>query len=65
MVTKLARTISCNGNLLVNIGPDNRGRIPTIFEERLREFGNFVKLNDEAIFETHPWIYQNESDNIW
>lgn len=50
---------------MLNIGLDNTGRIIPIFEERLRQFGNFVNTNNEAIFDTKPWIYQNESKSIW
>ena len=30
---------SCNGNLLLNIGPTHDGRITPIFEERLLQIG--------------------------
>ncbi|KAI1730400.1 alpha-L-fucosidase domain-containing protein [Ditylenchus destructor] len=65
LVSQLARTISCGGNLLLNIGPDKQGRIIPIFEERLRQLGSFVTTNEEAIFETKPWIHQNDTDNVW
>ncbi|KAH7713797.1 Protein W03G11.3 [Aphelenchoides avenae] len=65
LILKLARTISCGGNLLLNIGPDSRGRIPVIFEERLRQIGGFVSVHEEAIFGSKPWIYQNDSDTTW
>lgn len=39
IIEQLARTVACNGNLLLNIGPDMHGRIPTIFEDRLDEIG--------------------------
>ncbi|KAI1692657.1 alpha-L-fucosidase domain-containing protein [Ditylenchus destructor] len=65
LVSQLARTISCGGNMLLNIGPDKQGRIIPIFEERLRQLGHFVRTNEEAIFGTKPWIHQNDTDNIW
>lgn len=65
LVATLARTISCNGNLLINIGPDANGRILPIFAERLEQFGEFVDKNSEAIFGTKPWIHQNDSTTIW
>ena len=39
LIEQLARTISCGGNLLLNVGPDNHGRIPLIFQDRLKELG--------------------------
>ncbi|VDP13297.1 unnamed protein product [Onchocerca flexuosa] len=65
LISQLVRTIACNGNMLLNIGPDKSGMIAPIFEDRLREFGNWVKRNQEAIFNTYPWMYQNDSLYIW
>uniref|UniRef100_A0A914QBZ3 alpha-L-fucosidase n=1 Tax=Panagrolaimus davidi TaxID=227884 RepID=A0A914QBZ3_9BILA len=65
LITQLIRTISCNGNLLLNVGPDKYGRIDPIFVERLTEFGKFINFYEEAIFETKPWIHQNDSALIW
>ena len=65
LISQLARTISCNGNLLLNVGPDRFGRIVPIFEDRLVELGKFVKTHEEGIFETKPWIHQNDTDLIW
>ncbi|KAM3725734.1 putative alpha-L-fucosidase [Dirofilaria immitis] len=65
LISQLVRTIACNGNMLLNIGPDKSGMIAPIFEDRLRELGRWVKRNREAIFNTYPWMYQNDSLYIW
>lgn len=39
IIEQLARTIACNGNLLLNVGPNMHGQIPAIFEDRLEEIG--------------------------
>ena len=65
LIEQLIRTISCGGNLLLNVGPDKYGRIVPIFEDRLRQLGNFVNTHAEAIFGTKPWVHQNDSDTIW
>uniref|UniRef100_A0A914SIC1 alpha-L-fucosidase n=1 Tax=Parascaris equorum TaxID=6256 RepID=A0A914SIC1_PAREQ len=57
VIDLLVRTIACNGNLLLNIGPTNHGMIPAIFEDRLSEVGQWVRRNSEAIFDTYPWMY--------
>lgn len=67
VIASLAKTISCGGNLLLNVGPTHDGRIIPIFEERLAQLGKFTSLNQEAIFGTKPWIYQNDTltPDIW
>uniref|UniRef100_A0A1I7RRA3 alpha-L-fucosidase n=1 Tax=Bursaphelenchus xylophilus TaxID=6326 RepID=A0A1I7RRA3_BURXY len=65
VITLLTQVLAWGGNLLLNIGPDHLGNISPIFEDRLRDIGRFVNANSEAIFETKPWIYQNESETIW
>ena len=32
LITQLAMTVSCGGNLLMNVGPTSQGTIPTIFQ---------------------------------
>lgn len=48
--------VSKNGNLLLNVGPAADGTIPELQLERLREFGDWLSVNGEAIFETRPWV---------
>lgn len=63
LISCLIRTVSYGGNLLLDVGPKDYGRIPIVMEERLRDIGTWLNINGEAIFSTRIWNIQNEMDN--
>ncbi len=52
----------------MNVGPNSDGLIDPIFEERLLAVGDWLTINGEAIFGTHPYVVaQNDSvtSGVW
>jgi len=50
LVRKLVECVSKGGNLLLNVGPDSKGRIPKPSLERLAKVGEWMELHSESIY---------------
>jgi len=50
LVKELITTVSCGGNLLMNVGPTKDGIISPIFEDRLRGIGKHLSVASYHIF---------------
>ena len=71
VVRTLVNCVSKGGNLLLNVGPDARGRIPDKSVEVLEEVGDWMKLNRESIYGCGPadyekpqWGYYTQKEDI-
>jgi len=58
---RLIENVSRGGNLLLNISPKADGTIPDDQAGVLREVGDWLKVNGEAIYGTRPWRQDNET----
>ncbi|KAL3187999.1 hypothetical protein MRX96_024346 [Rhipicephalus microplus] len=67
LIHELVSTVSCNGNLLFNIGPGSDGTISAAFEERLAQLGAWLDVNGEAVYGSRPWKHQKDplASHVW
>ncbi len=64
LVKNLADIVSKGGNFLLNVGPTSEGLIPAASVERLKEMGEWMKVNSEAIYGVKQLKNYKEGDNI-
>ncbi len=63
IIELLADYMSKNGNLLLNVELFPDGTIPPKQKEMLDHIGAWVKLNDEAIYGSKPWLVYGDNLN--
>lgn len=56
LIRHLADIVSKGGNLLLNIGPTDKGVFPEQTKPGLKAYQNWLEANGEAIYNTRPWI---------
>jgi alpha-L-fucosidase len=50
LITMLVNTVSCGGNLLMNVGPTARGIFDQRAEDALKVYGSWLQLNGRSIY---------------
>lgn len=61
LVRQLVEIVCKGGNLLLNVGPTAEGVFPQPAIERLKAIGQWMKVNNEAIYGVKPWKVLNEN----
>ena len=59
LLHKLVDIASKGGNFLLNVGPTAEGVIPAPSVERLKEMGEWMKVNGESIYGTGPSVFRS------
>ena len=59
LIHKLADIASKGGNFLLNIGPTSEGVFPQPAIDRLKQLGDWMRVNGDAIYETKASPFQN------
>ena len=61
LIQMFVRIVAKGGNLNLMVNPDGTGKVPQIQMDLLKELGDWLKINGEAIYGTRP--YEKLCDN--
>jgi alpha-L-fucosidase len=64
LIHTLIKIVARGGNLLLNIGPDEKGEWDDTAYLRLKEIGEWMKINGESIYDTKPLI-DNDNNQLF
>lgn len=60
LIRELCEVVSKGGNLLLNVGPDEKGTIPKTSSECMKNIGEWLAANNEAIYGSTGTPFNND-----
>jgi alpha-L-fucosidase len=64
LIRNLADIVSKGGNFLLNVGPTDEGEIPQASIDRLKEIGEWMRVNGEAVYKVKQTTNYREGEKI-
>jgi len=64
LIHLFARTVSHGGGLTINVGPAADGKIPLLQQERIEKLGEWIRINQEAIYGSKKWVRPGEEKEV-
>jgi alpha-L-fucosidase len=64
LIHLFVRTVAFGGGLTINVGPYADGKIPLLQQERIEKLGEWVRINEEAIYASRQWKRAGEEKEV-
>ncbi|GAA3585300.1 alpha-L-fucosidase [Snuella lapsa] len=65
LIQRFVHTVANGGGMIINVGPKADGQIPLIQQERLLDLGNWLKINEDAIYGSKPYTVHEEEKEVF